>query len=187
MRLLPTAPQAHARTLTRPAWSPRNFSRMRAIPHETNLCASKPINLRRVLETAGWRYTSQRAAVYEALCAAPHHPTAEAIYAVVRRRLPRISLATIYKALDALAACGLAVKLTTADGPCRYDCRTDDHYHLHCLKSQRIEDLDTPFDEHLIDKLDPALAESLHEKGFHFTGYRLELLGYFDEPAAVSS
>jgi Fe2+ or Zn2+ uptake regulation protein len=141
------------------------------------------VNLRHVLESAGWRYTSQRAAVYDYLCAAPTHPTAEEIYAAVRRDLPKLSLATVYKALEALAACSLVKKLCSADGPCRYDCRTDDHYHLHCLRTQRIEDLDTPFDRHLIDKLDPALTESLRRQGFHLSGYRLELLGYFDDTA----
>jgi len=143
------------------------------------------MNLRHVLESAGWRYTSQRAAVYENLCAAHNHPTAEEIYAIVRRQLPKISLATVYKALEALVDCRLAAKLTAADGPCRYDCRTEAHYHLHCTKTQRIEDLDTPFDDHLIDKLDPSLAQSLDRQGFHLTGYRLELLGYFDEADAA--
>jgi len=144
-------------------------------------CGFKRMNLRQALENAGWRFTSQRAAVYDNLCAAHNHPTAEEIYAVVRRKLPKISLATVYKALEALVECRLAVKLTAADGPCRYDSRTDDHYHLHCLKTQRIEDLDTPFDDRLIDKLDPSLPQLLKRQGFHLTGYRLELLGYFDD------
>jgi Fe2+ or Zn2+ uptake regulation protein len=154
--------------------------------HDINTCGCQDMNLRHILESAGWRYTSQRAAVYEYLCASHNHPTAEEIYAVVRRELPRISLATVYKALEALVDCRLAAKLTSADGPCRYDSRTDAHYHLHCLKTHRIEDLDTPFDHHLVDKLDPALGESLRRQGFHLTGYKLELLGYYDEPRAVA-
>jgi Fe2+ or Zn2+ uptake regulation protein len=147
---------------------------------DINSCDSERLKLRQVLENAGWRYTSQRGAVYDCLCAY-HHPTAEEIYAVVRRKLPKISLATVYKALEALVASGIAVKLTSGDGPCRYDCRTEAHYHLHCLKTHRIEDLDTPFDDHLIDKLDPSLTRSLSHQGFHLTGYRLELLGYFEK------
>jgi Fe2+ or Zn2+ uptake regulation protein len=155
--------------------------------HEKSTCGCPPVNLRHVLESSGWRYTSQRAAVYNHLCTARNHPTAEAIYAVVRRTLPKISLATVYKALEALVDCGLAAKLTSADGPCRYDPRTEEHYHLHCLKTQRIEDLDTPFDHHLIAKLDPVLGDSLRRQGFHLTGYRLELLGYFDDRANQAS
>jgi Fe2+ or Zn2+ uptake regulation protein len=155
---------------------------MSAVHPDMNTCVSQQVNLRQVLESAGWRYTSQRAAVYDHLCAAQNHPTAEEIYAQVRRDLPKISLATVYKALEALVDCRLAAKLSSADGPCRYDCRTDAHYHVHCLKTQRIEDLETPFDHHFVDKLDPSLAQELHRRGFHLTGYRLDLLGYFEEP-----
>jgi hypothetical protein len=33
----------------------------------------------------------------------------------------------------------------------------------------------------LINKLDPTLVKVLGERGFHVTGYRLEVLGHFDE------
>src|SRR5437016_3764877 len=104
---------------------------MSATQQDSNTCGCPRVNLRRGLEGAGWRYTGQRAAVYEYLCSAHNHPSAEEIFAVVRRELPRISLATVYKALEALVDCRLVTKLTSAEGPCRYDCRTDEHYHLH--------------------------------------------------------
>jgi len=42
-------------------------------------------------------------------------------------------------------------------------------------------DLPTPYDPELIDKLDPELTGRLQRQGFHVTGYRLELVGFFDE------
>ncbi len=135
--------------------------------------------LRRALDEAGWRFTRQRAAVYHYVRSANTHPTAEEVYAAVRRRIPRISLATVYKALDALVDSRLAHKVAYADGPARYDCRQEPHYHLRCLKTGRIRDLDTPFDARLLDKLDPNLVESLHHQGFDVTDYRLELLGKY--------
>src|SRR5262249_57427228 len=93
--------------------------------------------LRDALESAGWRYTPQRAAVYDHLCRADHHPTAEQLYQGVKATIPNISLATVYKALETLVACGLAAKLTAGDGAgsgsSRYDARSDPHYHLRCL------------------------------------------------------
>jgi len=139
-----------------------------------------PVDLRQALEQAGWRYTRQRAAVYDYLRTAASHPTAEEVYAAVRRHIRKISLATVYKALEALADAGLATKVTSTDGPARYDCRSDAHYHLRCLKTGQVQDVETPFDPKLIDKLDPHLVESLRRQGFHVTDYRLELLGYFD-------
>jgi Fe2+ or Zn2+ uptake regulation protein len=138
--------------------------------------------LRLALDEGGWRYTRQRAAVFDYLRSVKTHPSAEEVYAAVRQRLPRISLATVYKALDALVDCRLAAKLPQADGPARFDCRNDSHYHIRCTKTGRIEDLETAFDAGLLDKLDPQLVESLRRRGFQVTDYRLELLGYFQGP-----
>jgi Fe2+ or Zn2+ uptake regulation protein len=138
--------------------------------------------LRAALEAAGWRWTPQRSGVYEYLCRAGHHPTAEEVYHGVKATIPKISLATVYKALEALVASHLATKLTGGDASARYDARSEPHYHLRCLRSGTVEDLATPFDPDLIARLDPELTDDLQRKGFHVTGYRLELVGYFDPP-----
>jgi Fe2+ or Zn2+ uptake regulation protein len=139
-----------------------------------------PEALRAALEAAGWRCTAQRLAVYDHLARAEHHPTAEEVYQAVRTAVPKISLATVYKALEALVASGVAAKLTAGDGSARYDARSENHYHLRCIRSGSVQDLPTPYDPELIEKLDPKLTESLRSQGFQVTGYRLELLGYFD-------
>ena len=143
--------------------------------------------LQQALEAAGWKYTRQRAAVYEHLCRIHGHPTAEEVYQSVRAQLPAISLATVYKALEALTASGLAAKLAAADGSARYDARRDHHYHLRDLKSGAVEDLTTPFDPDLIDRLDPDLSRQLQGRGFKVTGYRLELVGYFEGDESTHS
>jgi Fe2+ or Zn2+ uptake regulation protein len=136
---------------------------------------------RRALAAAGWRFTRQRAAVFDTLRSTNEHATAEQVYEAVRRHIPNISLATVYKALEALVDARLANKLPDASGPARYDCRSEAHYHFRCLKTGKLCDLPTPFDSHLLDKLDPNLVESLRRQGFHVTGHRLELLGHFRE------
>ena len=146
----------------------------------------EPAGLRAALESAGRRCTPQREAVYEHLSRAAHHPTAEEVYQGVKATIPKISLATVYKALEALVASGLATKLTAGDGSARYDARSDHHYHLRCLRSGAVEDLSTPYDPDLIAKLDPGLAAQLEERGFHVMGYRLELVGYYDRPASAA-
>jgi len=140
-----------------------------------------PRRLRADLEASGSRCTPQRLEVYAFLIRSAHHPTAEEVFHGVRARLPRISLATVYKALEAFVACGRATKLTAGDGSARYDARSDRHYHARCLRSGALHDLETPYDPHLIDKLDPELTDRLRHRGFLVTGYRLELVGFFDE------
>jgi Fe2+ or Zn2+ uptake regulation protein len=139
---------------------------------------------RQALESAGLRVTPQRAAVYDSLRRAEHHPTAEEVYRSVQRDVPHISLATVYKALETLVERGLASRLHAADasGPARYDARTDHHYHLRCVRSGAVEDLPTAFDPDLVARIDPDLDRLLAERGFHVTSYRLELVGYFDDP-----
>ncbi|WP_435016562.1 Fur family transcriptional regulator [Tundrisphaera sp. TA3] len=140
--------------------------------------------LRSALESSGRRLTRQRAAVFAHLQAADHHPTAEDVYRRVQESIPSISLATVYKALEALVESGLATRLAGSQGSARYDGRGEHHYHLRCLRSGLVRDLPTSYDPDLIARLDPELAPSLRREGFRVTGYRLELLGYFEEAPA---
>jgi Fur family peroxide stress response transcriptional regulator len=138
--------------------------------------------IRQALASSGRRWTPQREAVFAALLrAGDSHPTAEDVFRSVQPDVPRISLATVYNALEALTESGLVTRLAGTDGSARFDARHDRHYHLRCLRSGRVADLETQYDPELVDKLDPKLAERLKSQGFNLTGYRLELVGYYDE------
>lgn len=127
--------------------------------------------LRSALEANGQRYTAQRAAVYDYLRGVTSHPTADEIFTQVREVMPDISLATVYKALEAFVVVGVAHKLTLGGGPARYDGRTDDHDHVRCLNCGVVRDV--------VGTHDPALIRGLRsEDGFEILDYRLELLGY---------
>ena len=128
--------------------------------------------LREALEANGQRYTEQRAAVYGFLVSTDTHPTADEVFLAVRRDLPTISLATVYKSLETLVGCGLAVKLTYGDHSARYDGRTDHHHHARCLGCDRVMDLSGDVSRHEIDALSGPSGS------FTVTGYRLELSGY---------
>ncbi|MEW6735523.1 MAG: transcriptional repressor, partial [Acidobacteriota bacterium] len=89
----------------------------------------------------------------------------------IKHKLPKISLATIYKSLEALVACGAISKLTYGDSSARYDRRTDHHYHTRCLKCGGVADLEPGESTPLLKQVRPT-------KGFEVKQYRLELLGY---------
>src|SRR5437879_13463180 len=122
----------------------------RATPEKLS-CEPDWAAFRRALAAAGWRFTRQRAAVFEYLRSNNDHATAEQVYEAVRRHISNISLATVYKALEALVDARLANKLPDASGPARYDCRSEAHYHFRCLKTGKVCDLPTPFDRHLLE------------------------------------
>ncbi len=127
--------------------------------------------LRERLVTAGGHLTRQRCAVYSYLRRARQHPTAEEVYLGVKKEMPRISLATVYKNLEALVNCGLATKVTAGDGAARYDIRTDHHYHSRCLKCGWMVDLDP--------EAEGALPELVRvPSNFEVSQYRIEVLGF---------
>ncbi|MFO0877494.1 MAG: transcriptional repressor [Gemmataceae bacterium] len=139
-------------------------------------------DLRQVLEQAGRRFTRQRAAVYSFLRSVDTHPTAEQVFAQVRLRIPNISLATVYKALEALVDLGLAARLAdSGGGPIRYDGRPQPHYHFRCEKTGQVRDLELPYDPQLLDRLAPDLLHTLRAQGFEIVGHRLEVIGRFRE------
>ena len=142
--------------------------------------SSRSEELQVALARAGLRYTRQREAVFHYLRSTESHPTADQVFAAVRQQIPAVSLATVYKALEALVEAGVATKLCDSTGPARFDGRCDRHYHLHCQKTGQVRDLETPYDPGLPFKLDPSLVESLRLQGFRVTGHRLEILGRFE-------
>jgi len=137
--------------------------------------------LRDTLEANGQRFTEQRASVYRFLSSTDKHPTADEVFLAVRAKIPVISLATVYKSLETLVGCGLAVKLAFGDGSARYDGRTDPHHHARCLVCSRMFDLPGR-----------APSQNLAEfedrpEGFRVTGYRLELTGTCGDCASPST
>jgi Fur family transcriptional regulator, peroxide stress response regulator len=119
----------------------------------------------------GGLLTQQRMAVYEYLQSVEHHPTAEEVFLAVKAKLPKIGLATVYKNLEALVACGAASKLTYGDAAARYDIRTDHHYHSRCLACGCVTDVEPTARQALV-------AQVKAPKGFQVEDYRVELLGY---------
>jgi Fe2+ or Zn2+ uptake regulation protein len=141
-----------------------------------NTCSGGSVDLRVALEQAGRRFTRQRAEVFAYLRSVHSHPTAEQVFAGVRRTIPNISLATVYKALEALVDAGLAARLAEAGGPVRYDGRAEAHYHLRCERTGQVRDLPLPYDPQLLERIAPDLLASLEKQGFEIVGHRLEII-----------
>jgi Fur family ferric uptake transcriptional regulator len=87
------------------------------------------------------RLTSQRQVILEELKKVTSHPTANEVYDMVRKRLPRIGLGTVYRNLDLLAEKGIIKKLEVGGEQKRFDGDTSPHYHIRCLRCNRVEDI----------------------------------------------
>lgn len=88
------------------------------------------------------RMTKQRAVILEALRGVTSHPTADEIYGMVKQKLPRISLGTVYRNLDLLTTTGEIVRLDRAGAQKHFDGNIKPHMHVRCKICGRIGDTD---------------------------------------------
>ena len=116
------------------------------------------------------RMTRQRKVILEELRKVDTHPTADEIYEMVRRRLPRISLGTIYRNLEILSENGEIQKIEIGSTLKRFDGNAANHYHLRCIHCDRVVDAPTGI-ELVVDQ------DLKHATDFKITGHRLELIG----------
>lgn len=88
------------------------------------------------------RITKQRQIILDALMQVTSHPTADDLYQMVRKRLPRISLGTVYRNLETMAERGIIQKLEVGGTQKRFDGNAATHYHVRCQRCGRVDDLD---------------------------------------------
>jgi Fe2+ or Zn2+ uptake regulation protein len=120
------------------------------------------------LRERGRRLTRPRRIILEVVRATGAHPTAAFVYRRVRRRLPRVSLATVYRNLRMLAAEGFLAERADTAGM-RFDGNSDPHDHFTCLECGRIYDV-PPRGERAARRL-PA------RPGFEVLDHRTEYYG----------
>jgi len=92
------------------------------------------------------RITKQRQIILDELCSVTSHPTADVLYQMVRKRLPKISLGTVYRNLEIMSECGIIQKLDIGGTQKRFDGAPHVHYHVRCNQCGRVDDLDLPPD-----------------------------------------
>lgn len=98
------------------------------------------------------------------------HPSATVLYEIVRKRLPNVSLGTVYRNLDLLSRTGAIQKLNTGQNEARFDGVPDLHYHICCTRCGRVDDLhDAP-----AGLIDTQIAEL---QGFDILGHQLQFIG----------
>jgi Fur family peroxide stress response transcriptional regulator len=104
------------------------------------------------LSEKGLKITPQRIAILEAIVKLNNHPTADKIIEFIRTNHPNIAVGTVYKVLDTLAENKIIRKVKTDKDIMRYDAVTENHHHLYCSDSDKIEDYIDPELNNLIDK-----------------------------------
>lgn len=116
------------------------------------------------------RMTKQRKVILEELRNVDSHPTAVGLYELVRLKIPKISLGTVYRNLELLARLELINKLDFGGGEARFDGNVQRHDHVRCVKCGRLDDIHGP-------PLDLVGGLANDCTGYHILGSRLELFG----------
>jgi Fur family peroxide stress response transcriptional regulator len=134
------------------------------------------------LRTRGLRLTGPRRVVLEVVRGTDSHPTAERVHEMVRRRLPRVSLGTVYRNLRLLVEQGLVKELP---GPhARFDGNLSEHHHFTCLDCGRIVDVAGTVTEPHARALCSRVAA---EAGLHVSHHRIDFYGRCAECRATPS
>ena len=126
------------------------------------------------------RMTRQRKVILEELRKVNTHPSADELYEMVRKRLPRISLGTVYRNLEILSESGNIQKLEPGCSLKRFDGNPSEHCHIRCVSCDRV--VDAPMAPDLEIDL-----EQVNSTDFKIIGHRLEYLGLCPQCADKSN
>ena len=133
-----------------------------------------------MLQEKNHRITKQRQVILEELRKLNTHPSADEIYKVVRRHLPRISLGTVYRNLEVLSELGKIQKLELSGSLKRFDWNTKKHYHIRCVRCNRVDDAPIAPLNQLENDLYKATV-------FEIIGHNLEFIGFCPECSKKNS
>ena len=120
------------------------------------------------------RNTRQRQVMLDELRKLKTHPTAAELYDITKRRLPKLSLGTVYRNLELLSRSGSVLKLDMSGREARFDGNAEPHLHVRCMICGRVDDV------HGLS-VDSFISEYKTLQGYDVMGFRMEFLGVCPE------
>ena len=89
------------------------------------------------------KLTHQRMEIFREVARTGDHPDAEMVYQRVRKRIPSLSLDTVYRALWLLNDLGLITTLSAPQVRTRFDANLSRHHHFVCSKCGLTRDFNS--------------------------------------------
>lgn len=127
-------------------------------------------DFRAVFAGSGLALTHQRQVIWETLMEMEGHPSPEALYERVRKRIPSISLATVYKNLKTFAEHGILREVSLHHGSARLETNLEPHHHLICERCKMLVDLEE-------SDFEPVRLKKRAPNGFRVHRYSVEVQG----------
>jgi Fur family peroxide stress response transcriptional regulator len=109
---------------------------------------------------SGAKLTHQRMEIFREVAQSADHPDVEKVYKGVRKRMPTVSLDTVYRTLGWLKELGLIKTLGPPRERTRFDANLSHHHHFVCVQCGLTRD----FYSDKFDKL--SLPESVQSIGY---------------------
>ena len=114
--------------------------------------------------------THQRRVIFRVIAETGEHPSPESVYESVRREIPAISLATVYKNIGFFRELGLIREVSGGLATQRLDANLEPHHHLVCTACRMVIDLHD-------DELDRLSRRCLVPQEFEVESYQVQVLG----------
>jgi Fur family peroxide stress response transcriptional regulator len=127
-------------------------------------------SFRELCQKHGLAVTHQRQVIFDTLADMEGHPSPEGVYALVKERIPAISLATVYKNLKTFEEYGLIHEVSPHHRSARFETNAAPHHHLVCLRCKVI--MDVPADD-----VAPVRLKKSSPAGFQIQRFNIEMLG----------
>jgi Fur family transcriptional regulator, ferric uptake regulator len=115
------------------------------------------------------RLTKQRQIILEHLQSVKTHPTAEQVFNIVKEKIPKITLATVYRNLHLLIEENKAKKLEI-NGFYHFDGDMHPHIHFICNGCKTIKDI-------LVDDLNTYIQRKLKMKNLKIDTFKVQCEG----------
>lgn len=131
------------------------------------------------LKRNGYKLTAQRRAVLDILMKnSEKHLSTEEIYSLVRKQVPEIGLATIYRTVQIFEELEIINRLNFDDGFSRFELHTDNeehhHHHLICEKCNKVFEVEN-------DLLDDIEKEIDDKYNFQVKNHKVTFYGYCEK------
>ncbi len=117
-----------------------------------------------------YRMTKQKRVILEVLKSTKSHPTADWVYDKVKKKIPNISLGTVYRNLNILKNQGEILELSYGKGFSRFDGNASNHYHFTCESCGKILDIETPIMLDMEKEISSQMGVKVSRHRFEFYG-----------------
>ena len=124
------------------------------------------------LRNNGMLRSEQREQILDIFLKAVRHPTINDLYDMVRKKNPKIGLATVYRTMRVICDAGLARETDFGDGLRRFEHKHKHrhHHHLVCLKCSRVIEITS-------DKLEVIQRQLAKKHGFSIARDTMKIFG----------